>query len=103
MANVALIYLDLGQPDLALPLAQRALPIIEAALGPNHPETAATLFTMSRIYSALGQPDRARPFMQRTEQIAMEGGRSYGLLASFVLPSRAKPSRRQFWRALFSP
>ena len=103
IANVALIYLDLGKPDLALPLAQRALPIIEAALGPNHPETAAALFTMSRIYSALGQPDRARPFMQRTEQIAMEGGRSYGLLASFVLPSRAKPSRRQFWRALFSP
>lgn len=103
IANLALVYSYLGKHDRALPLAQRALAVIEAARGPGHPETVAALVILAGIYSALGRPDRAMPLLQRAEQITMGGGRSHGMMASILLRSRTKPSRRQFWKTLFGP
>ena len=37
--NLALLYQDQGQYKLAKPLFQRALSILEQALGPEHPNT----------------------------------------------------------------
>ena len=40
--NLALILQDLGELDLARPLAERALAIAEAAHGPDHPYVGTT-------------------------------------------------------------
>ncbi|MEV8353883.1 FxSxx-COOH system tetratricopeptide repeat protein [Streptomyces niveus] len=54
-----------GQASQALPLEQRALTVTEAALGPDHPDTAIRLGNLARTHGALGRHDEALPLEQR--------------------------------------
>jgi Tetratricopeptide repeat len=55
----------LGQPRAARPLEERALAIIEAAYGPDHPDVATGLGNLALTLRALGQPEQARPLLER--------------------------------------
>ncbi|MFC5219690.1 tetratricopeptide repeat protein [Streptomyces coerulescens] len=59
-----------GQADQALPLDKRALEITEAALGPDHPDTALRLSSLGRTLSDLGRYAEALPLEARALQIA---------------------------------
>ena len=63
--NLALILRDLGQPEQARPLAERALAIDEAAYGPDHPDVAIRLNNLAQILAGPG-PARAGPAAGRT-------------------------------------
>ena len=63
--NLAQILQDLGQPEAARPLQERALGITEAAFGPGHPTVAAALNNLAMILRDLGQPEAARPLLER--------------------------------------
>ncbi|MET9411367.1 FxSxx-COOH system tetratricopeptide repeat protein [Streptomyces sp. NPDC002935] len=54
-----------GQAAEALPLEERALVITEAALGPDHPDTALRLGNLARTFSALGRHAEALPLEER--------------------------------------
>ena len=54
-----------GRHADAPPLEQRALAVTEAALGPDHPDTAVRLGNLARTYSALGRHADALPLEQR--------------------------------------
>ncbi|MFD4114321.1 tetratricopeptide repeat protein, partial [Streptomyces niveus] len=54
-----------GQARQALPLEQRALAITEAALGPEHPDTAVPLGNLARTLSELGRYEEALLLEQR--------------------------------------
>jgi tetratricopeptide (TPR) repeat protein len=69
LGNLASTYRELGQPDEALPLQQRAVEITEAALGSDHPDTAIRLNNLASTYRELGQPDEALPLQQRVAEI----------------------------------
>ncbi|MFD1828295.1 tetratricopeptide repeat protein, partial [Streptomyces desertarenae] len=59
-----------GQAAQALPLAERALGIAEAALGPNHPDTAVRLGNLASTLVELGRHAEALPFAERALGIA---------------------------------
>jgi tetratricopeptide (TPR) repeat protein len=69
LGNLAVIYRALGQAEQALPLLQRALQIIEAAFGPDHPSMATLLGNLAVIYRDLGQAEQALPLQKRALQI----------------------------------
>jgi len=48
-------YVTLGRPADALPLDERALAITEAALEPDHPDTALRLGNLAKTYRELGR------------------------------------------------
>ena len=50
----------------AEPLYERALAIVERALGPAHPLTATNLNNLAELYRAQGRLDEAEPLLQRT-------------------------------------
>ncbi|MFD5519982.1 FxSxx-COOH system tetratricopeptide repeat protein [Streptomyces sp. NPDC127066] len=54
-----------GQAAQALPLAERALCITEAALGPDHSDTAIRLGNLARTFSDLGRRTEALPLEER--------------------------------------
>jgi tetratricopeptide (TPR) repeat protein len=54
-----------GQFADARPLAERALAIGEAALGPDHPDVGTLLSNLALILRNLGQPEQARPLAER--------------------------------------
>ncbi|MFJ4367124.1 tetratricopeptide repeat protein, partial [Streptomyces chartreusis] len=54
----------------ALPLEERALQVTEAALGPDHPDTALRLGNLAAIFSALGRHAEALPLKERALQIS---------------------------------
>jgi tetratricopeptide (TPR) repeat protein len=56
------VHARLGE---ALPLAERALAITEAAYGPDHPNVGTGLNNLALIWQGLGQPERARPLAER--------------------------------------
>jgi tetratricopeptide (TPR) repeat protein len=60
-----MILLDLGQPDAARPLLERALAIDEASYGPSHPAVAADLKNLATILQNLGQPAAVRRLQDR--------------------------------------
>ncbi|NVB43012.1 serine/threonine protein kinase [Pseudenhygromyxa sp. WMMC2535] len=55
--NMALTYLDLGDPQSAQPHFERALSAIEAAHGPRSVRLAADRVALAESYSMLGEPD----------------------------------------------
>ena len=59
----------MGAFDQALPLYQRALKIREKALGPEHPDTAASLNNLAALYWAMAAYDQALPLYQRALKI----------------------------------
>ncbi len=54
-----------GQYDEAIPLAQRALAIREKALGPDHPDVAASLDALAELYLDKQAYARAEPLYER--------------------------------------
>ncbi|MET8689338.1 tetratricopeptide repeat protein [Streptomyces sp. NPDC004732] len=54
-----------GQANQALPLAERALAITEAVLGPDHPDTATRLNNLAATFSDLGRHAKALPLKER--------------------------------------
>jgi tetratricopeptide (TPR) repeat protein len=56
---------DLGQPQQARPLLERALTITEAVHGPDHPDVAIRLNNLATVLQDLGQPQQARPLAER--------------------------------------
>ncbi|WP_406433255.1 tetratricopeptide repeat protein [Streptomyces sp. NBC_00631] len=54
-----------GQAALALPLEERALAVREAALGPDHPDTALRLNNLASTLSDLGRHAEALPLEER--------------------------------------
>ncbi|MFE5036453.1 FxSxx-COOH system tetratricopeptide repeat protein [Streptomyces sp. NPDC056683] len=54
-----------GQAATALPLEERALAITEAALGPDHPDTALRLNNLASTLSDLGRYEEALPLAER--------------------------------------
>ena len=63
------MYREQGKYDEALPLLQRALKIREKALGPDDPDTAFSLLTLSALYQAQGNYAQAVPLLQRALKI----------------------------------
>jgi tetratricopeptide (TPR) repeat protein len=62
----AAVYLQVqARLGEALPLAERALAIDEAAYGPDHPEVGTDLNNLAQIWQDLGQLERARPLAER--------------------------------------
>ena len=53
-----------------MPLAERALAIAEAALGPDHPDAALRLGNLAWILADLGQATEARSLAERALTIA---------------------------------
>jgi len=63
--NLALLYIDTGAFDQALPLFERALAIKERALGPDHPDTATSLDSIAHLYQKIGDYGSALPRHER--------------------------------------
>jgi tetratricopeptide (TPR) repeat protein len=55
----------MGAYAKAEPLYQRALAIIEKALGPEHPDTAVSLNNLAFLYDEIGAYGKAEPLYQR--------------------------------------
>ncbi len=58
-----------GEEREALPLARRALEILEAERGPDHVDTSGATHILARIYLGLKRFDAAVPLLQRTARI----------------------------------
>ena len=54
-----------GRYEEAIPRAERALVIREKALGPEHPQTAASLNNLALLYQDAGAYGKAEPLYQR--------------------------------------
>jgi len=54
-----------GRYDDAVPLAERALAILEKALGAEHPNVATALNSLATLYANKGDYERAEPLYQR--------------------------------------
>ena len=63
--NLAVLYRAQGKYEQAEPLHQRALAIIEKALGPDHPDVANSLNNLAQLYRAQGKFTEADPLSQR--------------------------------------
>ncbi|MEM9488469.1 MAG: CHAT domain-containing tetratricopeptide repeat protein [Myxococcota bacterium] len=55
-----------GRYDEALPLVQRSLKIREKALGPDHPDVAASLNNLAILHRSRGEYDEALPLYKRS-------------------------------------
>ncbi|SMD25793.1 FxSxx-COOH system tetratricopeptide repeat protein [Kibdelosporangium aridum] len=66
---LAQIHQDLGAPEKARPLAERALRLHESALPPESPAIATDLATLARIMHRLGDDEAALPLAERALQI----------------------------------
>ncbi|MBV9849169.1 MAG: toll/interleukin-1 receptor domain-containing protein [Armatimonadetes bacterium] len=73
LLNQAGYYLDdRAQYAQAAPLYRRALAIFEQALGPEHPDTAASLNNLAVLYKSQGRLDEAAPLYRRALAIDKE-------------------------------
>ncbi|MGP4049615.1 FxSxx-COOH system tetratricopeptide repeat protein [Streptomyces sp. 2A115] len=66
---LAQIHRDLGAPERARPLAERALRLHESSLPAGSPAIATDLATLARILCLLGEHGAARPLAERALQI----------------------------------
>ena len=58
-----------GRYQKAIPLAKRCLAIAEKALGPDHPNVAASLNNLGLLYYSLGDHAKAEPLLKRSLEI----------------------------------
>jgi tetratricopeptide (TPR) repeat protein len=65
LSNLAGLHRAQGRLTEAEPLYQRALTIVEQALGPQHPQVAVGLNNLAGLYHAQGRLTEAEPFFQR--------------------------------------
>ena len=61
-----LAYQAAGKLDLALPLDEETLKLSKAKLGPDHPETLASMNNLAMAYRAAGKLDLALPLFEET-------------------------------------
>ena len=64
LSGQVLEYFATGRHQEAIPLAQRALAIREKALGPEHPDIAASLNNLAALYQATGAYTKAEPIYE---------------------------------------
>lgn len=69
LITLAQIHRDLGAPQRARPLAERALRLHESSLPADSPAIATDLATLARILCLLGEHGAARPLAERALQI----------------------------------
>lgn len=69
LINLAGVYRAQGAYTQAVPLCERALHILEAALGPAHPEVAASLNNLAMLYQDIGALAQAAPLFERALRI----------------------------------
>jgi hypothetical protein len=74
VSTLAAILRDLGLAGEARPLAERALAIAEAALGPDHPDVATRLGNLATILRDLGLADDARRLQERVRSAGRAAG-----------------------------
>ena len=60
-----MLYRDQGRYAEAEPLYKRALAISEKAIGPEHPDVAASLGNLGKLYQAQGRYAEAEPLYNR--------------------------------------
>jgi tetratricopeptide (TPR) repeat protein len=65
MDALASYRIELGAYEQALPLCERALTIRKKTLGPDHPDTAASLHNLALLLQAQGDFAEARPVYER--------------------------------------
>ena len=65
LTNLGAAWRDLGKPEKARDLFERALRILERAYGPDHVEVARTLDNLGAAWSDLGKPEKARDLFER--------------------------------------
>ncbi|WFE60052.1 tetratricopeptide repeat protein [Micromonospora sp. WMMD712] len=70
LAQSAFFASSQGQHNVALPQEQRALAILKARLGPDHPTVATALFNLGASLTALGKADAALPLLQQGLAVA---------------------------------
>jgi len=70
LVNVADILLRQDRPAKAIPLARRAVPILEAAQGPEHRSVAQALAVLGAAQLGTGDPVRALRSLERSSAIA---------------------------------
>jgi tetratricopeptide (TPR) repeat protein len=66
----AMLYWSTGRLAAAEPLLERAIAILEKALGPEHPDLAMSLNNLAGLYQATGRYAEAEPLYQRAIAIA---------------------------------
>ncbi len=64
--NLAVLYRTQGKYEQAEPLSQRALAIVEKALGPDHPDVATSLNNLAVLYKTQSRYAQAEPLYQRS-------------------------------------
>jgi len=65
LSNLALTWWDLGRPDRALPLLERALAIDEHSNGPDAPDVGSSMNAVAIMLQELGRAEQARPLLER--------------------------------------
>lgn len=65
-------YLNVGDPEKALPLFEEVHQLRKQKLGLEHPSTVNTSVLLSQTYLQLGQPDKALSLAQETLQLRKE-------------------------------
>ena len=90
--NLGNAWLNLGEPDKARELLERALAIVEREYGPDHREVAPTLNNLGIAWRELGEPAKARELHERALAIEeREYGRDHR-----KTPHGSKPSSRSW-------
>ncbi len=70
LSNLAGVRKDLGEPNEARPLLERALAIDEETFGPEHPYVAIRLSNLALVRLDFGEHEEARPLLERALGIA---------------------------------
>jgi len=65
-------YADRKQYEKAEPLCQRALTIREQALGPQHPDTATSVYNLAKLYEKQGKNAEVALLYERTLSIYIQ-------------------------------
>lgn len=63
------VLMEAGELTAALAAFERALPLLEAALPPGHPEIGSCLFDVASTQRRLGRSDDARPVAERAHTL----------------------------------
>jgi tetratricopeptide (TPR) repeat protein len=102
-ARVIALY-RAGKFAEAVPLAQQALAINERALGPNHPDVAASLSTLAWLYDRQGRYAEAEPLHNRALMTAdPKLGRAAALRNAILTYMNDKSSSLNAYPAFWAP
>jgi tetratricopeptide (TPR) repeat protein len=71
--HLAATYSDLGKPNKALAVQQKALDIYLVALDEGHPLVVTAHVNLGRMYNNMGQPSKALEVQEKVLQIRLQG------------------------------